>query len=43
MKTESEGKVGDSVILRAVKELGFGSVSESGSVFVFLSLCLSSE
>ena len=30
MKTESEGKVGDSATLRAVKELAFGSVSESG-------------
>ena len=43
MKTGSEGKVGDSVILHAVKELGFGSVSESGLVLVFFSLCLSSD
>ena len=38
MKTETT-----TTILRAVKELGFGSVSESGSVSVLLSLCLSSD
>ena len=35
MKTESEGKAGESATLRAVKDLAFGSVSESGSVLVF--------
>ena len=30
MKMESEGKIGDSATLCVVKELAFGSVSESG-------------
>jgi hypothetical protein len=39
MKMESEGKVGDSATLRVlVKDLAFGSVSESGSVLVFHSV-----
>ena len=38
MKTESEANVWDSATLRAVKDLAFDSVSESGSVLVLHSV-----